>query len=307
MQRFRSSGKLLISGEYLVLKGAKALALPTKFGQEMKVSYMPTSSQEKLIWEALDHQKNTWFNAEYSLPDLRLLSFTDEFKAKQLLSLLHLCFKTNIKLFKAKQHIHITTHLEFPNDWGLGSSSTLICNLAKWSGTNAFDLLKSISKGSGYDVAVGLESKPLIYQIKDDKPTWKVVNFSPNFSENIFFIHLNQKQKSEIEIEKFEAKFQDDKGILQTINDSILSLINDIEISDFEYILHESENIISEVLQTPAIQKRLFTDYDKGVIKSLGAWGGDFILVTTKNKTDLDYFREKGYNTILSYDEMILT
>ena len=32
-QTFYSNGKLLITGEYVVLDGAKALALPTKFGQ----------------------------------------------------------------------------------------------------------------------------------------------------------------------------------------------------------------------------------------------------------------------------------
>jgi len=33
MASFYSNGKLLITGEYLVLDGAKALALPTKYGQ----------------------------------------------------------------------------------------------------------------------------------------------------------------------------------------------------------------------------------------------------------------------------------
>ena len=32
---FYSNGKLLITGEYVVLDGAKALALPTKYGQNL--------------------------------------------------------------------------------------------------------------------------------------------------------------------------------------------------------------------------------------------------------------------------------
>ena len=32
---YYSNGKLLITGEYLVLDGAEALALPTKFGQNL--------------------------------------------------------------------------------------------------------------------------------------------------------------------------------------------------------------------------------------------------------------------------------
>ena len=36
-KEFYSNGKLLITGEYLVLDGAKAFALPTKFGQNLIV------------------------------------------------------------------------------------------------------------------------------------------------------------------------------------------------------------------------------------------------------------------------------
>jgi len=35
---FYSHGKLLLTAEYVILDGAKALALPTKFGQEMEIS-----------------------------------------------------------------------------------------------------------------------------------------------------------------------------------------------------------------------------------------------------------------------------
>jgi hypothetical protein len=34
---FYSNGKLLITGEYLILDGAKGLALPTKMGQNLSV------------------------------------------------------------------------------------------------------------------------------------------------------------------------------------------------------------------------------------------------------------------------------
>ena len=40
-QTFYSNGKLLITGEYVVLDGAKALALPTKFGQSLVVKQGP--------------------------------------------------------------------------------------------------------------------------------------------------------------------------------------------------------------------------------------------------------------------------
>jgi hypothetical protein len=41
------------------------------------------------------------------------------------------------------------------------------------------------------------------------------------------------------------------------------------------------------------------------MIKSLGAWGGDFILIS---KTDqyLKYFHDRGYTTVLDWDAMVL-
>ena len=52
------------------------------------------------------------------------------------------------------------------------------------------------------------------------------------------------------------------------------------------------------------IQEKLFPDF-KGVIKSLGAWGGDFVMAISKENPTA-YFKEKGYPVVLSYEEMIL-
>jgi hypothetical protein len=52
------------------------------------------------------------------------------------------------------------------------------------------------------------------------------------------------------------------------------------------------------------VKERFFPDF-KGVIKSLGAWGGDFALVVSKDNPS-SYFKEKGFTTLLSYKEMIL-
>ena len=54
----------------------------------------------------------------------------------------------------------------------------------------------------------------------------------------------------------------------------------------------------------PTVQNKKFPEYNYGVIKSLGSWGGDFILLTTKNK-DLTYFKNRGLNTIFPLREMV--
>ena len=48
--------------------------------------------------------------------------------------------------------------------------------------------------------------------------------------------------------------------------------------------------------------EKFFKDYS-GEIKSLGAWGGDFILAAGPSSS-IEYFQNKGFKTILSYNEM---
>jgi hypothetical protein len=58
-------------------------------------------------------------------------------------------------------------------------------------------------------------------------------------------------------------------------------------------------------LNQPTVQQRFFSDF-KGQTKSLGAWGGDFILATG-DETTIDYFKLKGYHTVIPYTSMIKT
>ena len=62
--------------------------------------------------------------------------------------------------------------------------------------------------------------------------------------------------------------------------------------------------ILSDILELETVKERLFSDF-KGTIKSLGAWGGDFVMALSK-ENPTNYFTSKGYKTILSYEEMIL-
>ena len=73
---------------------------------------------------------------------------------------------------------------------------------------------------------------------------------------------------------------------------------------EFEKLIERHENMISKIINIDPIQKSTFSDYSKGIIKSLGSWGGDFILVSGE-KEDLNYFRDKGYNTIYDLEDLV--
>ncbi len=67
--------------------------------------------------------------------------------------------------------------------------------------------------------------------------------------------------------------------------------------------MNQHEGIKENHIGIETIKKKYFSDY-KSSIKSLGAWGGDFVMAT---RNDKNYFFEKGYNTIFSFKELIKT
>jgi len=81
---FYSHGKLLISGEYLVLDGALALAVPVKLGQSLLIEECDTPG---LHWIA-DQRGGTWFEAFFDLPGLEIKHSTDAGIASDLRKLL---------------------------------------------------------------------------------------------------------------------------------------------------------------------------------------------------------------------------
>jgi mevalonate kinase len=309
MQKFYSNGKLLLTGEYVVLDGATSLALPTTFGQDLVVQSI---KEPLLIWESYDERGITWFQAEFRMSDLRIVSETfnsetDNSKETLAISLQKIVLhaqKMNPKFLNSKTGFHIKTNLSFPRNWGLGTSSTLIHNIASWAEVDAYELLFASFGGSGYDIACAQNDTPISYQLKDKKPIVKPINFKPIFSDQLYFVHLNVKQNSRSGIKKYREFDTDKENVIQDISTITDEMVNCDNLSEFERMLKAHEQIISKVIHNKPIQELVFKDYF-GQTKSLGAWGGDFILATGNQDTPA-YFKEKGFETVVSYKDMIL-
>ena len=97
------------------------------------------------------------------------------------------------------------------------------------------------------------------------------------------------------------------KGDLNTyikeVNAITNAIINCKSLVEFNTLIKKHEDLISNLIKQDTVKHRLFNDFD-GEIKSLGAWGGDFVLVTSIDDPR-DYFYSKGYDTILKYSEII--
>ncbi|MCG8211805.1 GHMP kinase [Tenacibaculum finnmarkense genomovar finnmarkense] len=313
MDTFYSNGKLLLTGEYLILDGATSLAVPTKFGQDLTVEPI---KEQQLIWESFTNTGECWFEATFDLPKLRLTSATfnsdkegnAEFIAETLSDILQEAKKLNPDFLSDKNDDKngylVKTNLTFPQNWGLGSSSTLINNIATWAKVNPFILLQNAFSGSGYDIACASNNTPILYQLDAKKPIVSKVEFNPNFTDELFFIYLNQKQNSREGIAQYKNHREEAKKLIPEINNLTQQFLKADSTKNINKIIVEHEQIISSIIKQTPVKKRLFPDYF-GEIKSLGAWGGDFVLATG-NENTVNYFEEKGYNTIVPYQKMVL-
>jgi hypothetical protein len=74
----------------------------------------------------------------------------------------------------------------------------------------------------------------------------------------------------------------------------------------FDYLIREHEALIARILKMDRAKDLYFSDF-WGEIKSLGAWGGDFVLATSNRSLEETklYFRERGFNICLKYDDLI--
>ena len=302
--KFYSNGKLLITGEYLVLNGAKALALPTKFGQSLQVSSIV---EKKISWISFDTDKSVWFETELTFEDIILKrDFEKEHPIKHtLVEILHQANLQNPDFLASETGYKIETELTFPRNWGLGTSSTLINNIAQWLQIDAFELLRKSFGGSGYDIACAQHNSAITYQLNEEElPIVEVVDFNPNYTENIYFVYLNKKQNSRHAIQNYMNKQQFLTKKTVTISEITTKIIQSPNLETTTDLLNHHEIILSDILEMETVKERLFPNF-KGTIKSLGAWGGDFVMVLSK-ENPTHYFTSKGYETILTYEEMIL-
>ncbi len=290
-----------------MLDQALSLAIPSILGQHMHVEELDESDRRVLSWRSIAVDGNCWYEGKFTiqkdpLSGLNTLTFDSNSQnhdiGNMLLQILNKAIELN-PVFLSDKSYHIETQLDFDKTWGLGSSSTLICNIAKWAEVDAFELSKVSFGGSGYDIAVGMLGGDVLYR---SPSMWEGYVFNPPFKEQLFFAHLNKKQNSREGINTYREK-EVSKKIVDSISSITENIISCKDFNEFQKLLEEHERIIANVIEKNPVKLNLFSDYPYA-IKSLGAWGGDFILVTG-NKQNMEYFAKKGYNEIIPYKDLV--
>ena len=286
------------------MDGAKAIALPCKKGQSLHVKPLRGSD---LVWESFDENGDLWFETQISLYDFKPIRTSDDDVSYFLHKLLRGAVRLNSEFLNNWNGFRINTFLEFPRNWGLGSSSSLIYAVSEWADVNPFLLYYEIANGSAFDVACAFADKPITYTKSDDEISYSELELSFPFDKCLFLVHRGKKQNTEAAINYYKKATKQSDSFVQSISEISDSIISCKDKSEFEKLLQEHESLISSVIGIPPVQKEKFGDFN-GTIKSLGAWGGDFMLVVA-NEPEVkvkEYFAGKGLKTVLPYSDLVL-
>ena len=302
--QYFANGKLLLTGEYFVLDGATSIALPCKLGQTLKV--LPYQAGT-IHWRSYDSARLMWLEAIINTSDWSILHTSNDAAAIRLLQILKAAITLDSKIDLTAGH-NVWTRLEFDRSWGLGSSSTLLSLIAQWTQVDPYQLASMTFGGSGYDIACASAEGPISYQIKDNQPIVKAIEWTPPFKDHCCFVHLGEKKDTQEALSMYTSMDISDKASIQNkiadINDRILSTI---QINEFCAAIEDHEALISQSLNIEKVKDLRFSDFI-GSIKSLGAWGGDFVLAASEQDISrtITYFQTKGYETIVLWDDMLL-
>lgn len=341
-----TNGKLLLTAEYFVTDGAVALALPTKLGQSLDVKKQKEEGLTWQSLDAEGNVWFECHFSLPRLAIKRCEGEENKNQvAQQLQDILRQAKKLNPDFLKGDKGLKATTKLDFDRNWGLGTSSTLVTMVAKWAEADPFQLLGHTFGGSGYDIAAATADQPFLFQLFNGQPRWDKSIFNPVFKDQLYFVYLGKKQSSKEAMVWYTVTPEEERGenlaritqithdiarnatlasresfqLLRNVTDkattklstSITQKVADSnqyedELRAFDALIVEHEELVQEIIKQPRAKTEYFSDY-WGEIKSLGGWGGDFVLATSSKNDELtkEYFHNKGFETVFTYAELI--
>ena len=297
---YYANGKLLLTGEYLVLHGAKAIGLPLKIGQELIVS--EESHSCSICWKA-NYLCKIWFECQLNANDFSIISASHPEKA-QTLGQIFQTIKTLNPDFQLKAGTSFKTSLNANPDWGFGSSSTLISLLSQWAGVDPFRLNELVFQGSGFDIACATADGPVFYA-KNNPPQPVTLDYS--FSDQLFLLYSGQKKATAKEVNSFLKEQKVTQKLIEDasgLSDEFAQCTNQ---SEFNRLIRQHEQLVGNLIGKNPVKAEYFADFS-GELKSLGAWGGDFYLISSELPVQKikNYFENKGLSILFQWNDLIL-
>ncbi|MDG1880905.1 MAG: GYDIA family GHMP kinase [Schleiferiaceae bacterium] len=285
MISFRANGKLLITSEYAVLNGAKSIAIPTKLGQTLNY----VQGNKSLYWTAYKNDGSVWIQGFVGKSEnLRQVK-------KLITEAMKIAHRNDFPRGE------VSTKLEFPQEWGWGSSSSLTSLIAQWFSIDALELHFKTSNGSGYDVACAMAKQPIFYRRLRSNIEITPIKLNQWPTENMYFQYLGKKKESSEAVKEYNKKpIQNIEAFTRLTEDMFKASKTKTLIN----LVNNHELLMSEHLGQESPLQAIFKDSTIGM-KSLGAWGGDFALLIIADKQQVDYLKLNNPGTFFSWNEVI--
>ena len=303
MNVLQARGKLLISAEYMVLHGSQALVLPLNKTQSLHK--IKSGDRTRFSWNAYQG-KDLWFRADFRPSTLEIVTTSDREKAEKLRLLLEALMELD-PLFQRELHIwDVETRLDFSPEWGFGSSSTLTVLMAEWAGVNALDLHFMISEGSGYDVACAVADHAILYSLRDEEPHYEPVLFHPPQADQIHFVWLGSKQSTALHLREMAGRLNPTREEVNYFSKLTRDMLGARDLKEFRALMEEHEAKLSELTGQERVSQARFPGL-QGSVKSLGAWGGDFVMIASEQEPGAlyNYLDKLGFTTRFRFKDLI--
>jgi len=309
MRSYFATGKVMLTGEYLVMNGFDCIALPSKLGQWMHVwdFETPQGSPDFIIYQAKDINDNVWFETKIILPNFEIMdpAQVENIQVDRLVGILKMA---DVEFWQEGKSYRIETQLEFERVWGLGSSSTLVKLFADFLHLDPLNIQFEIFGGSGYDVAIAQLQKPMVYSLTPDNSNWKYWKLDKSLTENWHVVFYGEKMDSRSSVSAVQDALNDiaEDDFYTAQFDKILEMSKSAtDIISLESSLEMYQMLLAQALFMPTTYDLLgIKPVNKGLCKWLGAWGGDMILI---NQAILDAYPRafENFNTVKWNDLVI--
>lgn len=241
-----------------------------------------------------------------NLIDFSVEKSTDAGKSRYIQQLIKSAARLNSDFLSKWKKYKITSELDFDPDWGLGSSSTLIANLAEWSELSPFELFFDTQEGSGYDVAAAVSDAPLLYQKSDDELSFETFDWDQDLLDSIVVFYQGQKQSSHMEVRAWKNNNRWNRKDVDRMTLISESLAECHQIEEAIHLIKENREMVEKLLDQKAFDG-LYSDFE-GAIKPLGAWGGDFGGALSKDvEYTRKYLRDKGLENSFRLSDIVVT
>lgn len=291
----------MLCGEYAVTIGVEALALPVSLGQWMYVwEFDSPGGGDRLIWEAKEKDGSTWLNESFALPLETMEAETEKSSERdRSREVLHSMLSMVAEGFwKTGKSYRIETQLEFDRSSGLGSSSTMVANFARFAGLDAQKVQQKVLGGSGYDVAVAELGKGLAFWKNAEVANWDAWKLSADLTSKWKIVFLGKKQNSRNALADVKGKLMEiekDDFLMHQLQQvcAAVKMANQVPMLEAGLEMWQAILAMSLGLETP-YQHFKFQPTKGGLCKWLGAWGGDMLLIN-------DVFEESEREALKKY------